>query len=59
MHFEKMSDRQVILFVLSYLNYVFNPILDGHFRGCSRMGGGEGAGQKDPLSLKSITHILE
>ena len=34
-----------------------NPIQDGHFRGCSRMGGwGE---QKDPPSLKSVAHILQ
>ena len=32
----------------------FNPILDGCFRGCSRMGG-----QKDLPSLKSVTYILQ
>ena len=32
------------------------PIQDGHFRGCSRMGGGRG---KKPSSLKSFTHILQ
>ena len=31
----------------------FNPIQDGHFRGCSRMGGA-----KRPPSLKSVTHII-
>ena len=31
----------------------FILIQDGLFRGCSRMGGS----QKDPLSLKSVTHI--
>ena len=30
-----------------------NPIQDGYFWGCSRMGGG-----KKALSLKSVTHIL-
>ena len=30
-----------------------NHIQDGPFRDCSRMGEG---GQKDPLSLKSVTH---
>ena len=34
----------------------FNPIQDGHFWGCLRMGGG---GQKDPPSLKSVAHILQ
>ena len=33
-----------------------NPIQDGHFRGCSRMGGG---GQKGSPSLKFVTHILQ
>ena len=33
-----------------------NPIQDGLFRGCSRMGGG---GKKAPPSLKSVTHILQ
>ena len=32
-----------------------NPIQDGLFRGCSRMGGG----QKGPVSLKSVTDILQ
>ena len=32
---------------------VFNPIQDGPFRGCSRMGG------KKPLSLKSVAHTIE
>ena len=32
----------------------FNPIQDGSFLGCSRIGG-----QKGPLSLKSVTHILQ
>ena len=36
--------------------FVLNPIQDGLFRGCSRMGGG---GQKGPTSLKSVTHILQ
>ena len=31
-----------------------NPIKDGHFRGCSQMGG-----QKSPHSLTSVTHILQ
>ena len=35
-----------------------NPIQDVHFRSCSRMEEG-GGGQKDPLSLKSVTHILQ
>ena len=34
-----------------------NPIQDGLFRGCSRMGGG--GGEKWPPSLKSVTHILQ
>ena len=33
----------------------FNPIQDGLFRGCSRMGGGK----KAPTSLKSVTHMLQ
>ena len=33
---------------------VINPIQDGYFRGCSRMGE-----QKGPTSLKSVTHILQ
>ena len=38
------------LFVLiTYL--LLNPIQDGHFRGCSRIGGQKG--------LKSVTHILQ
>ena len=36
---------------------LFKPIQDGHFWGCSWMGGGQG--QKDPPSLKSVTHILQ
>ena len=31
-----------------------NNIQDGHFQGCSRMGE-----SKRPLSLKSVTHILQ
>ena len=31
-----------------------NPIQDGHFRGCSRMGEA-----KRPPSLKSVTHVLQ
>ena len=34
-----------------------NSIQGGHFQGCSRMGGGEGA--KRPPSLISVTHILQ
>ena len=37
-----------------YLSH-FNPIQDGLFRGCSRMWWG----QKGPLSLKSVTDILQ
>ena len=33
----------------------FNPIQDGHFRDCSRMGWG----QKGPTSLKSVTNIVQ
>ena len=32
----------------------FNPIQDGFFRGCSRLG--EGGGLFVPPSLKSVTH---
>ena len=35
------------------IRLLFNPIQDGLFRGCSRMGGS----QKGPTSLKSVTHI--
>ena len=35
----------------------FKPIQDGPFRGCSRKG--RERGQKDPLSLQFITHILQ
>ena len=35
-----------------------NPIQDGLFRGCSRMGGGGGV-QKGSLSLNSVTYILQ
>ena len=39
------------LFVLiTYL--LLNPIQDGHFRGCSRIGG-------EQKGLKSVTHILQ
>ena len=38
-----------------YVN-CFNPVQDGLFWGCSRMGGG---GQKCPHSLNSFTHILQ
>ena len=37
-----------------YVN-CFNPVQDGLFWGCSRMGGG----QKCPHSLNSFTHILQ
>ena len=37
---------------------VINPMQDGPFRGCSRMGGGFGR-QKGPVSLKSVTDILQ
>ena len=33
----------------------FNPIQDGHFQGCLRMG----VGKKPPLSLKFLKHILQ
>ena len=39
------------------LKYFFNPIQDGHSRGCSWMRGGRG-GKKTP-SLKTVTHILQ
>ena len=39
---------------LSNARAYFNPIQDGHFQGCSRMGGA-----KRPPSLKSVTHILK
>ena len=35
---------------------IFNPIQDGLFWGCSRMGGGC---KKTPPCLKSVTHILQ
>ena len=34
-------------------NLTFNPIQNGLFRGCSRMG----EATKSPSSLKSVTHI--
>ena len=34
-----------------------NPIQDGLFRVCSRMGGGDGP--KRPPSIKPVTHILQ
>ena len=37
--------------------YLFNPIQHRLFRGFSRIG--EGGGQKEPPSLKSVTHILQ
>ena len=37
-------------------NATFNPTQDGHFQGCSQIGRGVA---KRPLSLKSVTHILE
>ena len=40
------------------LHLLMNPTQDGLFRCCSPMcGGGGGGGKKDPLSLKSVTHI--
>ena len=52
------SIQHILLFPstkkLKELTCGFNPIQDGHFRGCSRMWG-----QKGPPSLKSITHILQ
>ena len=41
----------ILRFILLFLEelYHFNPIQDGHFQGCSRMG----------CSLKSVTHILQ
>ena len=47
------------IITLSFGNHwlpVFNPIQDGLFRGCSRMGRGS---KKAPPSLKFITHILQ
>ena len=35
--------------------WLLKPIQDGHFRGCSRMGGV----QKGPLSLIFVTHMLQ
>ena len=35
---------------------IFNPIQDGLFWGCSRMGGGA---KRPPPCLKSVTHILQ
>ena len=48
-------------FLVYALNFiVLNPIQDGHFLVCSRMGdGGGGGGKKGPPSLKSVTHILQ
>ena len=41
-------------------NSLFNTIHDGLSGDCSRMGGGGGGkSQKDPISLKSVTHILQ
>ena len=37
----------------------FNPVQDGLFRGCSRMGDGGGCVAKRPPSLKSVTPILQ
>ena len=37
---------------------IYNPIKDGHFLGCSRIGGGRGEGKK-ASSLKSVTQILQ
>ena len=37
---------------------IYNPIKDGHFLGCSRVGGRRG-GAKRPSSLKSVTQILQ
>ena len=49
----KLLFRKCVTYVAGHS--VFNPIQDGHFRGCSRMGGvGEGL-----PSLKSVTHILQ
>ena len=38
--------------VLPHMNSIFNPIWDGPFRGCSRMMGGEGVGQKSAPYVK-------
>ena len=49
----KLLFRKCVTYVAG--RSIFNPIQDGHFRGCSRMGGGG----KGLPSLKSVTHILQ
>ena len=45
----------IYLYVDLHSLNLINPIQDGHFWGCSGMGGG----QKGPSSLKFVTHILQ
>ena len=47
----------ILLIVGALTSLDLNPIQDGLFRGCLRMG--EEGGAKRPLSLKSVTHILQ
>ena len=52
---EHITQRKIEISILLILN-ALNPIQDGHFRGCLRMGGS----QKAPLpSLKSVIQILQ
>ena len=55
---------QQIIFVVTVFTFFYltfkgiinpNPIQDGLFRGCLRVGGGK----KPPSSLKTVTHILQ
>ena len=46
------SQNVMSVVVDTMLEVVVNPIQDGLFWGCSRIGGG----QKGPPSLKSVTH---
>ena len=50
---ETLARNGLIIYLFVLITYLLlNPIEDGHFRGCSRMGGGQ-------KGLKSVTHILQ
>ena len=51
----RMGHIYIYIYIINL--YEFNPIQDVHFRSCSRME--EGGGGGDPLSLKSVTQILQ
>ena len=47
--FSRYQTKCIIKFLFRQLKTNFNPIQDGHFRGCSRMAGGGRGGKKTLL----------